>query len=176
MLRLQKKHSGIQTHTGPKPDAARILAQQSVWRAIAAGIVVVLVFGWMWAILSVETGRVFPWFTILIGAIVGLAVRRYGRGLNWRFPTLAAFVAWGGAYVENLMIGIVETGRYIEAAPYRVFAGLSMDTIENFFANTVSPVDHIYAVCAAGVAAFFAQRRLNRREVLAIRMMNEGKE
>ncbi len=176
MLRLQKKHSGIQAHTGPKPDAARILAQQSLGRAIAAGILVVLLCGWMWAILSVQTGRVFPWFTILIGAIVGLAIRRYGRGFEWRFAAVAAFIAWVGAYAENLMIGIVETGRYIEAAPYRVFAGLSMDTIENFFANTVSPVDHIYAVCAAGVAAFFAQRKLNRREVLAIRTMNKAKE
>ncbi len=74
------------------------------------------------------------------------------------------------------MIGIIETGRYIEAAPVRVFAGLSKDTIENFFANTVTPVDHIYALCAAGVAAFFAKRRLNRREVLAIRTMDKSEQ
>ncbi len=153
-----------------------ILSQQSVWRAVAGGVAVVLVFGWLWAILSVETGRIFPWFTILIGAIVGLVVRRYGRGLDWRFPLIAALIAWTGAYVENLMIGIVETGRYIEAAPVRVFAGLSKDTIENFFATTVTPVDHIYALCAAGVAAFFAKRKLNRREVLALRTMDKDEQ
>lgn len=147
-----------------------------MWRAIIAGIAVVLVFGWMWAILSVQTGRVFPWFTILIGAIVGIAIQRYGRGLNWRFPVIAALIAWGGAYVDNLMIGIVETGRYIEAAPVRVFAGLSKDTMENFFENTVTPVDHIYALCAAGVASFFAKRRLNRREIHAIRTIEKDKE
>ena len=145
MLRLQKKHSGKQKHTGPKPDGARILAQQSVSRAIIAGIAVVLLFGWMWAFLSVETGRVFPWFSILIGVFIGIGVQRYGRGLDWRFPVIAALIAWAGAYVDNLMIGILETGRYIEAAPVRVFAGLSKDTMENFFANTVTPVDHIYA-------------------------------
>lgn len=176
MLRLQKKHSGIQAHKGPKPDATLIFAQQSVWRAVAGGVAVVLLLGWMWAILSVETGRIFPWFTILIGAIVGLAVQRYGRGLDWRFPTIAAIIAWTGAYVDNLMIGIVETGRYIEAAPLSVFAGLSKDTMENFFANTVTPIDHIYALCAAGVASFFAKRRLNRREVLAIRTMGKDKQ
>ena len=145
-----------------------------MWRATVGGIAVVLVFGWMWAILSVETGRIFPWATILIGAIVGLAVQRFGKGLDWRFPALAALLAWSGAYVDNLMIGIVETGRYIEAAPARVFTGLSKDTMENFFANTVTPVDHIYALCAAGVASFFAKRRLNRREVLAIRTLDKG--
>ena len=176
MLRLQKKHSRKQVYTGPKPDAALIVAQQSVGRAIGGGIAVVLVFGWMWATLSVETGRVFPWLSVLIGAIVGLVMQRYGRGLDWRFPVIAALLAWIGAYAGNLMIGVIETGRYIEAAPFQVFAGLSKDTMENFFANTVTPVDHIYALCAAGVAAFLAKRRLNRREVHALRTMQETRE
>jgi hypothetical protein len=173
MLRLQKKHSGIQSDTGPKPDGVLILAQQSVGRAVAGGIAVVLVFGWIWAALSVATGRVFPWLSILIGALVGLAIQQYGRGLDWRFPVIAGLLAWSGAYVGNLMIGIVETGRYIEAGVFSVFAGLSRDTMENFFANTVSPVDHIYALCAAGLAAYLAKRRLNRREVLAIRTISK---
>lgn len=171
MLRLRKKHSGIQKDTGPKPDAALILAQQSIGRAVAGGSVAALALGWLWAILSVQTARVFPWMTIIIGIFVGLAVQRYGRGLDWRFPLISAVIAWIGSYAGNLMIGIVETGRYIDAEPLRVFAGLSKDTMENFFANTVSPVDHIYALCAAGVASFFAKRRLKRREVHALRTM-----
>ena len=175
MLRLQQKHSRKQVDTGPKPDAALLLAQQSIGRAIAGGIALVLVFGWIWALVSVETGRVFPWLSILIGASVGLAVQRFGRGLDWRFPVIAAVLAWAGAYVGNLMIGIVETGRYIEAGPFRVFAGLSMDTMENFFANTVSPVDHIYALFAAAVASFLGKRRLSRREVLVMRTIDKDK-
>jgi len=173
MLRLKKKHSPIQQYTGPPPDAERIVAQQSVWRAAAGGIGVVLVFGWLWAALSVETGLVYPWLTVPIGGLVGVAVRRYGRGLDWRFPLLAAAIAWIGAYAGNLIIGIVETGRYIEAESWRVTLGLSLDTMENFFSNTINPIDHIYAFCGAGVAAFLANRRLNRREVLALRSMHK---
>ena len=151
------------------PDAGRILAEQSTGRAVLAGIAVALLLGWVWALVSVMSGRILPWLTILIGAIVGLAVQRFGRGIDWRFPVIAALIAWTGAYAGNLMIGVVETGRYIDANPFSVFAGLSADTMENFFENTINPVDHIYAFCAAGVAAFFANRRLNRREVLALR-------
>jgi hypothetical protein len=175
MFRLQKKHSKKQQYTGPPPDAARILAQQSVGRAIGGGIAIVLLSGWAWATFSMATGRVFPWFSILIGVFVGVAVRRFGRGFDWRFPVIAALIAWSGAYVGNLMIGILETGRYIEADLLSVFIGLSRDTMENFFANTVNPIDHIYAFSAAGLAAFLANRRLNRREVLAVRTMIEEK-
>jgi hypothetical protein len=73
------------------------------------------------------------------------------------------------------MIGIVETGRYIEAGSFRVFLGLSRDTMENFFAYTVNPIIHIYALCAAAAASFLANRRLNRREVLALRKLARGK-
>ncbi len=142
---------------------------------MAGGIALVLVFGWIWAALSMRTGRVFPWISILIGMFVGLGVQRFGRGLDWRFPVIAAVLAWVGAYVGNLMIGIVETGRYIDADPFSVFVGLSRDTMKNFFANTVSPVDHIYAFCAAVVASFLAKRRLNRREVVAIRLIDKDK-
>lgn len=69
------------------------------------------------------------------------------------------------------MIGVFETGRYIEEAPIRVVGGLSADTMRYFFRNTISPVDHIYAFCACGVAAFFANRRLKRHEVLGLRMI-----
>ena len=151
------------------------MAQQSAGRAVAGGIGTLLVFGWLWASASMATGRVFPWLSVLIGALVGLAVRYYGRGLDWRFSVIAAVLAWAGAYAGNLMIGIVETGRYIEAKSFSVFLGLSRDTMENFFANTVNPIDHIYALCAAGVASFLAKRRLNRREVLAVRKLREEK-
>lgn len=173
MLRLKKKHSPKPKQAGPPPNANLILAQQSVGRALAGGVVVVLVFGWLWAIASMQTGRVFPWLTVLLGAFVGLVVRAYGRGLDWRFPVIAATLTWAGAYADNLMIGIVETGRYIEADSLSVFFGLSKDTMENFFANTVNAIDHIYAFCAASVAAFLANRRLNRHEVLALRTLKK---
>jgi hypothetical protein len=106
---------------------------------------------------------------VLIGAGIGIAMQRFGKGLDWRFPVLAVAVAGIAAYAGNLMIGVLETGRYIEEAPIRVVGGLSTDTIRYFFRNTISPVDHIYAFCACGVAAFFANRRLKRHEVLGLR-------
>ena len=137
--------------------------------ALAVG----LLLCWAWALFAMTTNRVFPWFTILMGALIGMAMQRFGRGLSWHFPVAAALVAVVAAYFGNLMIGVFETGRYIEAEPMRVLAGLSLDTIQNFFRNTISPVDHIYAFSAAGVAAFYANRRLKRHEVFGLRTMSQ---
>jgi hypothetical protein len=169
MFRLKKKHSRPSRKKYPKPNVIRILAEESLLRGILGSVAVAALLCWIWAVHAMTTGRVFPWFSILIGVLVGIAMQRFGRGLDWRFPLSAGLVAGVAAYAGNLMIGILETGRYIEAQPLQVVSGLSVDTIRYFFRNTINPIDHIYAFCSAGIAAFFALRRLNRREVLALR-------
>lgn len=173
MFRLRQKHSIKRPEKHAPADAGKIIAEQSLLRASLASIATGILLSVAWANFALNTNRVFPWFTVLMGALIGLAVQRFGKGLDWRFPLLAAVVACIAAYFGNLMIGVFETGRYIEAAVPSVLAGLSLDTMENFFRNTINPIDHIYAFCAAGVAAFFANRRLNRREVLAVRTFGD---
>lgn len=174
MFRLRQKHSQRPSEIRPPADGRRLLAEQSVVRGLAGSIAVALLLCWLWAVFSATTGRIFPWFSVLIGAIIGIAMQRFGRGLDWRFPVLAVAVAGAAAYTGNLMIGVLETGEYIEATPTSVVVGLSADTMTYFFRNTISPIDHIYAFCACGVAAFFANRRLRRHEVLGLRTFNAG--
>lgn len=176
MFRLKQKHSPERANRLPPADGRKLLAQQSLARAAVGAVVIAVLACWLWTLLAMTTGRIFPWFSMLAGALIGLAVQRFGRGLTWHFPVLAALIGAAAAYAGNLMIGIFETGRYIEAAPVRVFGGLSMDTMRNFFRNSIGPIDHIYAFCAAGLAAFFANRRLKRHELMGLRMLEKPRD
>ena len=170
MFRLQQKHARKALESPPPADGERLLAEQAIARGVLGSVAVALLLCWSWALFSMLTGRVYPWFSVPTGALIGLAMQRFGRGLDWRFPVLALIIACIAAYAGNLMIAILETGRYIDAEPIRVLRGLSLDSLRNFFRNTIGPIDHIYAFCAAGVAAFFANRRLKRHEVLGLRI------
>jgi hypothetical protein len=171
MFRLKQKHTPDKRKRLPPADGRRLLAEQSAWRGFLGGFGVALALCWAWALFAMATNKVFPWFSILMGALIGLAIQRFGRGLDWRFPVMAVVIAGFASYFGNLMIGVMETGRYIEAGAANVLLGLSADTVRNFFNNTITPVDHIYAFSACGVAAFFANRRLQRHEVLGLRTM-----
>ena len=168
MFRLRQKHSPNPKSSVPPADGHKLVSEQSVYRGVAGSIVVALLLCWVWALLSMRTGRVFPWFSIVIGTSIGISMQRFGRGLDWRFPVLALIIAGIAAYFGNLLIGALETGRYIQAELMHVMRGLSLGTIRNFFIYTVGPVDHIYAFAACGLAAFFAKRRLKRHEVLGL--------
>ena len=171
MFRLKQKHTPKKgAKRLPPADGKRLLSEQSVSRGLIGTLAVAVLLCWGWALVSMLTAKVFPWFTIVMGAFIGMAMQRFGRGLDWRFPVMALVIAGVAAYAGNLMIGVFETGRYIEEEPMRVMGGLSADTLRNFFRNTISPVDHIYAFSACGVAAFFANRRLKRHEVLGLRL------
>ena len=174
MFRLKQKHAQKRGERLPPADGRKLIAEQSVLRGFLGTLGVALLLSWGWALFAMATGRVFPWFSILMGALIGIAMQRFGRGLDWRFPVMAVVIAGLAAYFGNLMIGVLETGRYIEADPLRVLAGLSADTLRNFFRNTIGPIDHIYAFSACGVAAFFANRRLKRHEVLGLRTMEKN--
>lgn len=173
MFRLKQKHAPRRGERLPPADGRQLIAEQSVLRGFLGTSGVALLLAWGWALFAMATGKVFPWFSILMGALIGMAMQRFGRGLDWRFPVMAVLIAGVAAYFGNLMIGVLETGRYIEADPVRVLAGLSADTMRNFFRNTIGPIDHIYAFSACGVAAFFANRRLKRHEVFGLRTMQE---
>jgi hypothetical protein len=173
MFRLKQKHTLKPQTRLPPADGGKLLAEQSLTRGTLGSIAVALLLCWGWALLSMASGRVLPWATILIGAIIGIAMQRFGRGLDWKYPVVAIVIAGFAAYFGNLMISVTETGRYIDAGPFQVLRGLSTDTMRNFFRNTINPIDHIYAFSACGVAAFFANRRLKRHEVLGLRTMDK---
>ena len=51
-----------------------------------AGLIIIIVFSVLWAMASTLINRILPWMTVILGILVGLGVRRAGRGLDWRFP------------------------------------------------------------------------------------------
>lgn len=175
MPRPKQKHDSPDA-TVERPDPQALIASQSVAGAVVAGIVAVFATCALWTALTVATGRVFPWFTVPGGAVVGLAVRRYGRGFDYRFPLIAAAIACAGALLGNLVIALPETTRQLDAGVWQVVRGLTWRSFELFFDEVITAVDYIYAGFASTLAAFYSRRRLDRHEEFALRTMKRSRQ
>ena len=173
VLRLPKRHSRDGA-VRPDPEVgARLVRAQSLRGAIAASLVVIIVFSIAWAMLSTALGRVFPWMTVVQGLLVGLAVRRAGRGLDWRFPTLAAVMSMVGALASNIVVAASLTAAEFGTGTLTVLRAVTDFTWPVFFDEVMTGADAFYAIAAAAIAAFYANRRLDRDEYASYRAWQE---
>jgi hypothetical protein len=142
-------------------------------QAIMAGIIAIVVFAVMWSMLTTTVDRVYPWLTMLLGVLIGLAVRRAGQGLDWRFPVTAALLAFVGSVLAKLVIAAGTTAGEFNTSTIAVLRAVTTMTWPVFFAEAMTAADWVFAAVAAGLAAFLASRRLNRREYQALRIWQE---
>ena len=174
VLRLRKSH---EPDPEPPPDIEignRLEAAQSLPAALVASLVAIVVFSVLWAMFSLLINKFFPWFTMLMGVMLGLAVRRAGLGLDWRFPALAAVMALVGSLVGNVIVAAAFTASELQSSTLSVLAGIAQLDWATFFDEVLTPADAIFAVFASAIAAFYSMRRLSRRQYLALRLWRQS--
>lgn len=173
LLRLPKRHSP-EGSGPPDPElGARLARMQSLRGAIMASLIVIVAFSAAWAMLSTALGRVFPWMTVLQALLIGFAVRRAGRGLDWRFPVVAALAALAGALLGNVVVAASFTAAEFETGTLAVLRAVTSLTWPVFFDEVMTGADAFYALTGAGIAAFFANRKLTRAQYGAWRRWQE---
>ena len=146
------------------------MSAQSLRNAMTAGLIAIIIFCMLWIALTSITNRVFPWMTVLLGAMLGFAVRRAGRGVDWRFPTLAAVLAVLGAFLGNVVVAAAYTADTFDTGTLQVLRAVTSMTWPVFFDEVLTAADGFYAVLAAGLAAFLANRHLTRSQYYALRL------
>ncbi len=169
-LRLRKKHGSGRPRDVSPADGERIVRAQSLRNALMAGLIAIAIFCMLWIALSSLLNRVFPWMTILLGALLGFAVRQAGRGVDWRFPVLAAILTLSGALLANIVVAASYTAEIFDTSTLHVLRSVTSMTWPVFFDEVLTPADAFYAVFAAGLAAFLSNRRLTRSQYYALRL------
>lgn len=173
VLRLRKKHAPGDHERPTAADGARLVAAQSLPQAVVAGLIAIVIFSILWLMVTSAFGRILPWMTLLLGVGLGLVVRRAGQGLDWRFPLIAAVLAIGGSIVGNIVIAAANTAGEFETSIFRILASVTTMTWPVFFDEVMTAADFIFSAFSGGLAAYYANRRLSRRQYQAIRVWQE---
>ena len=156
-------------------DVQQLVAAQSLRDAVIAGVIAIVLFSVLWAMLSTLVNRIFPWMTVVLGVVIGLMIRRAGHGLDWRFPALAAVLAIVGALAGNVFVAAAFTADELGTSTVEILRAVTSMTWPVFFSEVISAADIVYALMGAGAAAFYANRRLTRSQYSAYRKWQEDK-
>ncbi len=175
VLRLRRSHEPDPEGLPDLEIGRRLIGVQSLRAAFTAGLIVIILFSLLWLLLSQIRNEIYPWFALLLGPPMGLAVRRAGLGLDWRFPTLTAVMTLLGCLVGNVVVAAAFTAPELGMSTLDVLFNLTTLTWYSFLVTMLTPADTIFAVFAAAVAAFFSLRRLDRRQYLAVRLYRQSR-
>jgi len=175
-LRLRKKHGSGKPTQVTSADGNRLASAQSIRNTVVAGLIVIIIFSMFWIALSALSNRVFPWFTIVLGFLLGHSTRLAGRGTDWRFPLIAAVMAVTGSLIANVVVAASVTAEGFGTGTLDVMRAVTSMTWPVYFDERLTVADGFYAVVAAALAAFYANRRLTRSEYQALRLWREEQE
>lgn len=169
-LRLRKRHGDGRPVDATADDGQRLIAAQSIRNAITASLIAIILFSVFWAALTSLLNQRFPWFTVVLGFLIGYGIRITGRGLDWRFPALAAATTVVGAVIANIVVAASVTAEGFGTSTLHILQSVTSMTWPVFFDEVLTIADAFFAVVAAGFAAFYANRKLTRRQYYALRM------
>lgn len=174
MLRLPKRFSRDPDESRHAVDGRQLLRQQDLGRGLRLSLAVAAAAIALWVSACMLFDRYFPWVSILQAVPIGLAMRRYGRGVDWRFPLAAALVAALAAALGSFLVALFLTGREFGTGALELVDEVSLHTLATFFGREFGVVGVIYMLFGAVLAAYYAKRRLGRREAIALRRLRES--
>jgi len=175
-LRLRKRHGSGTSKDVTSADAGRLVHAQSVRNAFIASLVAIILFSVFWIALTELTNRFFPWATVVLGFLIGHSIRLAGRGIDWRFPVLAAVMTIFGALAANVILAASVTAEGLGVGTLQLLRAVTSMTWPVFFSEVLTIADFFFAVIGSGLAAFYSNRRLTRNEYLALRLWRDERQ
>jgi hypothetical protein len=172
-LRLRKRHGSGTPKDVTSTDGRKLLQAQSLRNAIVAGLITIIVFSLFWIAVTELTNQVFPWATVVLGFLIGHSIRLAGRGVDWRFPSMAALMTLAGSLMANIILAASVTAEGYGIGTLQTLQAVTSMTWPVFFDEVLTVADVFFAVVGAALAGFYSNRRLTRSEYLALRLRRE---
>ena len=133
IFRLKKKHTSLSDNDYNQVDALDVIREQSISSAMISAFMALVIMNILWVFISMIFDRFFPWFSLLQGIIIGISVKKFGRGIDWRFPIIASTFAIIAAITGNFLSALNLTGREFYTGALPLIIEISWFTVKTFF-------------------------------------------
>jgi hypothetical protein len=117
-------------------------------QGVLFGTAAALVGAALWAVITVLTGYQIGFMAIGVGVLVGLAVRRFGRGSTPVFGIAGAVLSLAGCVAGNLLavVGFIAQGQ--EMPFFATLGQVDLPLAMNLLIETADPIDFLFYAIA----------------------------
>ncbi|OJJ21989.1 hypothetical protein BKI52_08080 [marine bacterium AO1-C] len=143
----------------------KIKQEQNFPRAVIVGFLASLLGAVLWALAAAVSGRLWGIFAVAVGALVGFAVQKSGKGIDQKFGILGAVLAVFGCFAGNVL-GIMGYFSYkFKVDFFKLFNSDFIDVATKIYLDSVGFMSIIFYVIAIVEGYKFSFRRFTDRQV-----------
>ena len=126
----------------------RLRARQKLGLAIVAGMVAMIAGAAIWAAATISTGYQIGWLAIIVGVLVGMAVRIAGNGIDRVFGITAALLSLLGCALGNVLT-VAYFVAQAEGVPYfELLVQLDLEMALQLLIANFNPMDLLFYLFA----------------------------
>jgi hypothetical protein len=150
--------------TAPKGGAAVVTrrARQNLALGALGGFLAAIVGVMIWGVVTLATGVRIGYMAIAVGALVALAVRALGQGVDKSFARVGAGLALVGCFLGTCMHGCVLLAQMEGVALLMVLKHLRLEAIDGLMITTFQPWDWLFYSVAVVLGYRFSRGRIKR--------------
>lgn len=149
----------------PSEILDQLKQQQNLTKAIVAGIIAALVCSFLWAAFTVYTTIQFRLMAVLLGAGVGYAMRRSGKGIDTIFGVFGAVISLFGCLFGNFLSAMVFVARENGLGYYETLIGFDYSYLGDLMILTFDIQQFIFYIIAIVVGFAFSKKVITDKDV-----------
>ena len=161
-----EKHDAVELEPHRVEQAlAALRDEQNPGIGVVAGALAALVGAGLWAAVTVMTGYQIGWMAIGVGVLIGLALRKAGKGIDRTFGFAGAGLALAGCLLGNLLAvcGFVSVQQSIPLL--QVLGRMNPAVAVELLRATFSPIDLLFYALAVYEGYKLSFRQVTREEL-----------
>jgi hypothetical protein len=137
-------------------------ARQNLALGALGGLLAAIVGVMIWGVVTLATGVRIGYMAIAVGALVAIAVRALGQGVDRSFARVGAGLALIGCFVGTCMHGCVLLAQAEGVALLTVLRHLRLEAIDGLMITTFQPWDALFYGVAVVLGYRFSRGRNKR--------------
>lgn len=146
----------------------KIKMQQNLPLGILSGAIAALLGALIWAIITVATNTQFGLVAVLIGGMVGYAVRISGNGVDQIFGFWGAIMALFGIILGNVFSIIGYVANYEELGYFETLMLIDFTVVPEILVESFSPMDLLFYGIAIYEGYRFSFRPITQADIQKI--------
>ncbi len=150
----------------------KLKLEQKLLPGVIAGVVVGILGAILWGIITVVTGFQIGYMAIAIGAIVGIAVRNIGNGIDKIFGYSGAIIAFLSVVLGNFLsiVGFIANANDLKF--FETLVLIDYSYLPELMAETFNVMDLLFYGLAITAGYKFSFRKITEKDILNLKSAN----